>query len=62
MVDYSRETVAKLQEILKSRQLPSSGKKAELVARLQEADKAAETNGTPTLHQHPLLKPHSLKD
>ena len=45
MVDYGKKTVADLQEILKSRTLPSSGKKAELVARLQEADQAAESNG-----------------
>lgn len=46
MVDYARETVAKLQEILKSRSLPTSGKKADLIERLREADKAAEANGT----------------
>lgn len=46
MVDYARETVAKLQEILKARSLPTSGKKAELVERLRDADKAAESNGT----------------
>ncbi len=46
MVDYGKKTVADLQEILKSRSLPSSGKKADLVARLLEADKAAESNGT----------------
>ena len=45
MVDYGKKTVADLQEILKSRSLPSSGKKADLIARLQEADKAAESNG-----------------
>jgi SAP domain-containing ribonucleoprotein len=46
MVDY-KGTVAELQEILKSRGLPTSGKKADLIARLQEADKAAEDNSTP---------------
>lgn len=46
MVDYSSQTVSKLQELLKSRQLPSSGKKAELIERLKEADKVAEANGT----------------
>ena len=46
MVDYSKKTVAELTEILKSRSLSHSGKKADLVARLNEADKAAEENGT----------------
>ena len=45
MVDYSKKTVAELTEILKSRSLPHSGKKAELVARLNEADKSAEETG-----------------
>jgi hypothetical protein len=46
MVDYSKKTVAELTEILKSRSLPHSGKKADLIARLNEADKAAQENGT----------------
>lgn len=45
MAEYSKKTVAELQEILKSRGLASSGKKADLVARLNEADKAAESEG-----------------
>lgn len=45
MVDYAKKTVAELQEILKSRSLPHSGKKAELIARLNEADAAAEQPG-----------------
>ena len=45
MVEYAKKTVADLTEILKSRSLPTTGKKADLVARLQEADKAAESNG-----------------
>ncbi|KIW15951.1 hypothetical protein PV08_06001 [Exophiala spinifera] len=44
MVDYAKKTVAELQEILKSRSLPHTGKKAELVARLNEADQAAAEN------------------
>lgn len=40
MVDYQKKTVVDLTEILKSRSLPHTGKKAELVARLNEADKA----------------------
>lgn len=45
MAEYSKKTVADLTEILKSRGLPTSGKKADLIARLAEADKAAETTG-----------------
>jgi len=42
MPDYQKKTVAELTEILKARSLPHSGKKADLIARLNEADKAAE--------------------
>ncbi|MDF2822805.1 MAG: hypothetical protein K0R68_213 [Mycobacterium sp.] len=38
--DYESRTVAELTEILKGRELPHSGVKAELVARLREADAA----------------------
>lgn len=38
--EYDKKTVAQLQEILKGRGLATNGKKAELIARLQEADKA----------------------
>lgn len=40
--DYAKKTVAELQEILKSRSLPHTGKKAELVARLAEDDQSKE--------------------
>ncbi|KAA8644094.1 hypothetical protein EYZ11_008920 [Aspergillus tanneri] len=40
--DYSKKTNAELVEILKSRSLPHTGKKAELVARLQEDDNKAQ--------------------
>lgn len=36
--------MAELTEILKGRSLPHSGKKADLIARLNEADKAAEAS------------------
>jgi SAP domain-containing ribonucleoprotein len=39
--EYTKKTNAELIEILKSRSLPHTGKKADLIARLQEADKAA---------------------
>ncbi|RVX72475.1 hypothetical protein B0A52_03663 [Exophiala mesophila] len=42
MVDYAKKTVAELTEILKSRNLSHAGKKADLVARLNEADKEVE--------------------
>uniref|UniRef100_A0A093UMZ2 SAP domain-containing ribonucleoprotein n=1 Tax=Talaromyces marneffei PM1 TaxID=1077442 RepID=A0A093UMZ2_TALMA len=46
--EYEKKTVAQLQEILKGRGLTTTGKKAELIARLQEADKAAKpTNAKP---------------
>ena len=44
--DYSKKTNADLVEILKSRSLPHTGKKAELVARLQESD--AQSGAAPT--------------
>lgn len=42
MADYAKKTVAELQEVLKSRSLPHTGKKADLVARLQEYDASNE--------------------
>ncbi|KAF1991904.1 hypothetical protein K402DRAFT_399860 [Aulographum hederae CBS 113979] len=41
MADYSKRKVDELTAMLKERSLPSSGKKAELIARLEEADRAA---------------------
>lgn len=57
MVDYAKKTVAELQEILKSRSLPHTGKKAELIARLSEADKVAQENGT---HSSNRLTKHAV--
>ena len=37
MSDYEKMTVAQLKELLKESGLPVSGKKADLIARLQEA-------------------------
>ena len=45
MVDYAKKTVAELQEILRSRSLQHTGKKADLIARLNEADAAAQQVG-----------------
>lgn len=36
--DYSKKKVVELEELLKTRSLPHTGKKADLIARLQEAD------------------------
>ncbi|MEO2178597.1 MAG: SAP domain-containing protein, partial [Candidatus Poseidoniia archaeon] len=41
-MEYEEMTVAQLKDVLRERELPVSGKKAELIARLQEADDAAE--------------------
>jgi SAP domain-containing ribonucleoprotein len=43
MSDYGKMKNAELETLLKERGLPHTGKKAEMVARLQENDKAAET-------------------
>ncbi|CRG86624.1 hypothetical protein PISL3812_03634 [Talaromyces islandicus] len=40
--EYEKKTVAQLQELLKARSLATNGKKAELIARLQNADKSAQ--------------------
>ncbi|GIT74966.1 MAG: hypothetical protein Ct9H300mP30_0280 [Methanobacteriota archaeon] len=47
MVEYEEMTVAQLKDVLRERELPVSGKKAELIARLQEADDAAEGEISP---------------
>ena len=39
--DYQKMTVAELKELLKAAELPLSGKKADLIARLTEANEAA---------------------
>ncbi|KAK4944053.1 hypothetical protein LTR66_014541 [Elasticomyces elasticus] len=48
MTDYSKKTNAELVEILKARSLPHTGKKADMVSRLQENDgnKPADTTAT----------------
>ncbi|KAL8979329.1 MAG: hypothetical protein Q9177_006172 [Variospora cf. flavescens] len=51
--DYSKKTVADLQEILKSRSLHHTGKKADLIARLQQADKDAASIAKPTTSDIP---------
>lgn len=50
MSDYAKKTNKELQEILESRGLPTTGKKADLVARLNEADQKAEPSGEQIQH------------
>ncbi|KAK2749245.1 hypothetical protein FQN57_006861 [Myotisia sp. PD_48] len=58
--EYSKKTNADLIEILKSRSLPYTGKKADLIARLQEADKAqANKSNTNTV---PAADPEDVID
>jgi SAP domain-containing ribonucleoprotein len=45
--DYSKKTNAELVEILKSRSLPHTGKKADLVARIQQDDEAKSAEAAP---------------
>ncbi|GLI78402.1 hypothetical protein PoHVEF18_006716 [Penicillium ochrochloron] len=45
--DYSKKTNAELVEILKSRSLPHTGKKADLVARIQQDDESKSTEAAP---------------
>lgn len=47
MADYSKKTNADLVEILKSRSLPHTGKKAELVARIQQDDEQKASGAPP---------------
>ncbi|OOQ90110.1 putative SAP domain protein [Penicillium brasilianum] len=45
--DYSKKTNAELVEILKSRSLPHTGKKADLVARIQQDDETKSAEAAP---------------
>ncbi|KAL8750118.1 MAG: hypothetical protein Q9184_006540 [Pyrenodesmia sp. 2 TL-2023] len=51
--EYSKKTVSDLQEILKGRSLSHTGKKAELIARLQQADKDAAATPKPAASDIP---------
>jgi SAP domain-containing ribonucleoprotein len=46
MTDYGALKVPDLKKLLTDRKLPTTGNKADLVKRLQDADKEAETSGT----------------
>jgi len=43
MVDYSKQTVAQLRQLLKDRSIPSTGltRKAQIIEKLEEADSAS---------------------
>lgn len=63
MAEYAKKTVAELQEILKSRGLPSSGKKAELIARLNENDKELAGKFWPIFTYHrDLTTPDTIRE
>ena len=53
--DYQKMTVAELKELLKEANLPLSGKKADLVARLVEANDAAPTAEAPLAPWSPAV-------
>jgi hypothetical protein len=53
--DYESMTVAQLKEVLKEQDLPISGKKSELIARLVEANGSAEESSKQPL-MFPLMK------
>jgi SAP domain-containing ribonucleoprotein len=59
MVDYTKMKNAELETLLKQRSLPHSGKKADLVARLQEDDKKEE-EGTTTTETAPAATTSAL--
>lgn len=51
MSDYSKLKNAELEALLKERGLPHTGKKAEMVARLQENDKASQSAPAPAANE-----------
>lgn len=60
--DYSKKKNAELEELLKSRSLPHTGKKAELIARLHESDlklsSLTSATSAPTKHSAPSSIPN----
>ncbi|KAJ5329914.1 hypothetical protein N7452_010304 [Penicillium brevicompactum] len=56
MTDYSKKTNAELVEILKARSLPHTGKKADMVSRLQENDGNNPADATATDAAAPAAK------
>ncbi|KAL8782421.1 MAG: hypothetical protein Q9213_005385 [Squamulea squamosa] len=60
--DYSKKKNAELEELLKARSLPHTGKKAELIARLQQSDKDAAAAAKPTATSKPDIPPEDEID
>lgn len=70
--DYSKKKNAELEELLKSRSLPHTGKKAELVARLHDSDlklastisrsPSAKSSGPTTIPNEPTSKKSALSN
>ncbi len=52
-IDYNKKKVDELQELLKTRSLPHTGKKAELVARLQQDDTEKASTSKPAVESTP---------
>lgn len=65
MTDYSKMKNSELEGLLKQRGLPHNGKKAEMVARLQEADKTGEapqTSDPPATVSEPTIAAPEVSD
>ncbi|KAL8769642.1 MAG: hypothetical protein Q9209_004439 [Squamulea sp. 1 TL-2023] len=60
-IDYSKKKNAELEELLKARSLPHTGKKAELISRLQQSDKDAAA-AKPTTTSKPDIPPEDEID
>lgn len=58
MTDYASLKVEELKKLLSDRSLPLSGKKADLVARLQENDEAAKPVAKGTITEDDVLAFH----
>ena len=58
--DYSKKKVAELEEILRSRSLPHTGKKADLIARIQQHD--AQSSSTTAVQPAQTGKADPLED
>ena len=62
MTDYNKLTVAKLKEVLKERNLPISGLKAALVARLNEDDAEGSAETKNESDEAPPVEPEALAE
>lgn len=62
MTEYASLTVASLKELLKGKGLPVDGKKADLVARLTEADGASGELDEPEAEEKPEAEPEAAAE